>query len=154
MSFNTQPPEGGWSIHCQFSAAEKSFNTQPPEGGWPSSATSSLPALVSTHSRLKAAGAGLGLCASRTNRFNTQPPEGGRLRQTVKPRNRIGFNTQPPEGGWDTRSTPSKGMDSFNTQPPEGGWRRPWSRALTVSLVSTHSRLKAAGLVLYKNEFM
>ena len=34
----------------------------------------------------------------------------------------------------------------FNTQPPEGGWRRSAvsSRSITVS---THSRLKAAGII-------
>ena len=34
------------------------FNTQPPEGGWPSSLKSVTIDLVSTHSRLKAAGSG------------------------------------------------------------------------------------------------
>ena len=32
----------------------------------------------------------------------------------------------------------------FNTQPPEGGWNWPISQAW-ASVVSTHSRLKAAG---------
>ena len=56
-SFNTQPPEGGW---LKFSDAEKyrdSFNTQPPEGGWADPAIFSQNGGVSTHSRLKAAGA-------------------------------------------------------------------------------------------------
>ena len=35
----------------------------------------------------------------------------------------------------------------FNTQPPEGGCRRRFIRR-RVAMVSTHSRLKAAGLFL------
>ena len=33
-SFNTQPPEGGWTGLHRFSAKWRCFNTQPPEGGW------------------------------------------------------------------------------------------------------------------------
>ena len=33
----------------------------------------------------------------------------------------------------------------FNTQPPEGGWLLRLSMILKTSVVSTHSRLKAAG---------
>ena len=54
------------------------FNTQPPEGGWMAfEIYIGLPALVSTHSRPKAAGTSmsLGCCVIRS--FNTQPPEGG-----------------------------------------------------------------------------
>ena len=80
VSFNTQPPEGGWyhrpnrhdsgpvSTHSRPKAAGciyfcghdllPSFNTQPPEGGWSDTLVGimKLP-LVSTHSRPKAAGA-------------------------------------------------------------------------------------------------
>ena len=55
---------------------------------------------VSTHSRLKAAGyiqvrfEGSGKC------FNTQPPEGGWIKRWPRLRNGACFNTQPPEGGW------------------------------------------------------
>ena len=34
----------------------------------------------------------------------------------------------------------------FNTQPPKGGWRLQTERVLDM-LVSTHSRLKAAGKI-------
>ena len=98
--------------------------------------------LVSTHSRLKAAGNK----AAKTipmHCFNTQPPEGGcsgclktTLAQDVSTHSRLKAAdlsaTHRPHGG------------GFNTQPPEGGWftllcvRCWWT-------VSTHSRLKAAG---------
>ncbi len=32
--FNTQPPEGGWSILTSGFTSKYRFNTQPPEGGW------------------------------------------------------------------------------------------------------------------------
>ena len=57
VSFNTQPPEGGWAGRIDRAECPTSgFNTQPPEGGWMlvSRVTGLVP--VSTHSRLKAAG--------------------------------------------------------------------------------------------------
>ncbi len=79
LSFNTQPPEGGWirhnqsqfqltvSTHSRLKAAGRlpedkgyrliSFNTQPPEGGWRAFKDNVYYSDVSTHSRLKAAGA-------------------------------------------------------------------------------------------------
>ena len=56
--------------------------------------------VVSTHSRLKAAGDSLlSICLSAAC-----------------------FNTQPPEGGWIIIYLLIGSDDSFNTQPPEGGW--------------------------------
>ena len=59
-SFNTQPPEGGWLPSPIRRCKATSFNTQPPEGGW-FEETKIYQTLqeVSTHSRLKAAGASL-----------------------------------------------------------------------------------------------
>ena len=58
--------------------------------------------MVSTHSRLKAAGF-----------------------QVKKRSQQVGsFNTQPPEGGWRIISLPFFQRRRFNTQPPEGGWYR------------------------------
>ena len=33
-SFNTQPPEGGWTKDILLIMVLHRFNTQPPEGGW------------------------------------------------------------------------------------------------------------------------
>ena len=55
--FNTQPPEGGWSLAPGLMKKWASFNTQPPEGGWTS----------------------ISISASNGKGFNTQPPEGGWL---------------------------------------------------------------------------
>ena len=64
LSFNTQPPEGGWEyeIHGTGMPNGLGFNTQPPEGGWKSDLWRS--------------------CRPRS--FNTQPPEGGWIRYAKK----------------------------------------------------------------------
>ena len=54
-----------------------SFNTQPPEGGWEKLETREQANNVSTHSRPKAAGKTFHRFQYRAMRFNTQPPEGG-----------------------------------------------------------------------------
>ena len=55
------------------------------------------------------------------------------------------FNTQPPEGGWLDFVGRRDIVRGFNTQPPEGGWLSGTVLWLTEPVVSTHSRLKAAG---------
>ena len=57
--FNTQPPEGGWKQSMINITQILCFNTQPPEGGWYRSFSTASHTKVSTHSRLKAAGAPL-----------------------------------------------------------------------------------------------
>ena len=41
-------------------------------------------------------------------------------------------------------------LPSFNTQPPEGGWDSLWFCLISLVIVSTHSRLKAAGMMVYQ----
>ena len=77
---------------------------------------------VSTHSRLKAAGAEKYFNQLLEGCFNTQPPEGGWHYSIAKSGLKLCFNTQPPEGGWDVLNAICRG-----------------------DIVSTHSRLKAAG---------
>ena len=55
LSFNTQPPEGGWLLLMSLTLLPVCFNTQPPEGGWD----------------------GLRWLRGFCPCFNTQPPEGG-----------------------------------------------------------------------------
>ena len=147
-SFNTQPPEGGWSDSkssslkvdlFQHTAARRrlgnlsrlrcrigSFNTQPPEGGWPNLYlnVNSL-CFVSTHSRPKAAGFKDLKCRS----FGLSFQHTAARRRLVTPfrlniRRGGCFNTQPPEGGWVDASVKAGNTVCFNTQPPEGGWTR------------------------------
>ena len=75
------------------------FNTQPPEGGWLHISNQTIPPVVSTRSRPKAA----------VRMFNE--PLAVFVFQHAAARRRLveaaggsgasaGFNTQPPEGGW------------------------------------------------------
>ena len=113
-----------------FTEGVVSFNTQPPEGGWPKWTRPYRASSVSTHSRLKAAGINAAVDLPRFKSFNTQPPEGGWFFITKRQSGKVGFNTQPPEGGWASNSClVFNPLRSFNTQPPEGGWG-PLSKAL------------------------
>ena len=77
-----------------------SFNTQPPKGGWIADGKPDQAADVSTHSRLKAAGYSILYIRPKWGSFNTQPPKGGWRRSDKGRRQPDGFNTQPPKGGW------------------------------------------------------
>ena len=69
-----------------------------------------------------------------------------RLENKVSRAYRIsGFNSQPPEGGWAILFHLIGQSLSFNSQPPEGGWQAIKDCGCSGSLVSTHSRPKAAG---------
>ena len=56
ISFNSQPPEGGWHRHRRQGPSRNRFNSQPPEGGWAYQGMKTVLTEVSTHSRPKAAG--------------------------------------------------------------------------------------------------
>ena len=122
--FNTQPPEGGWYVKCsrifwpatfQHTAARRRlvvrsvpqypslcrFNTQPPEGGWVfTGLVRAVFAVVSTHSRPKAAG--LFLASRRAMNAGFQHTAARRRLASITKAAwmPMGFNTQPPEGGW------------------------------------------------------
>ena len=85
---------------------------------------SELNKIVSTHSRLKAAGFLIVQLADLIRRFNTQPPEGGWVMYGRCMVFGTCFNTQPPEGGWMPLLAGLIPLLGFNTQPPEGGWGR------------------------------
>ena len=126
LSFNTQPPEGGW--RCRFRNIQMilGFNTQPPEGGWTRpNAPDSTALRVSTHSRPKAAGHGVQNAFSHYRCFNTQPPEGG-WRQGVSKKiykDDVSTHSRPKAAGI-CKILLLFHPICFNTQPPEGGWYR------------------------------
>ena len=98
--FNTQPPEGGWVISVSGFRLKHSFNTQPPEGGWRRYCDGFVRLEVSTHSRPKAAGIATILRLRWDASFQHTA---ARRRLGLQLYNRAlgyGFNTQPPEGGW------------------------------------------------------
>ena len=124
-SFNTQPPEGGWSHLRRKQTVYSSFNTQPPEGGWLKRASSptshstfqhtaarrrlekdcKYPLIgfrvqVSTHSRPKAAGfLPLPNCLQVEVSTHSRPKAAGPCFFWCAFFVAC-FNTQPPEGGW------------------------------------------------------
>ena len=100
--FNTQPPEGGWSLGTTANyTAAKFQHTAARRRLGPALADFTKSYQVSTHSRPKAAGLDF---------------------EGIEGRGEFGFNTQPPEGGWHGAPLKRLRPRCFNTQPPEGGW--------------------------------
>ena len=98
-------------------AAETSFNTQPPEGGWIAAAVAAFIGLVSTHSRLKAAGDS----------------------KTLKPLIfQVSTHSRLKAAGW-TACSKGSARVCFNTQPPEGGWCGMWKRIAPVCGLFQHT---------------
>ena len=78
LSFNTQPPEGGWEIENENRNAFTKFqHTAARRRLVLDCNTGCCDTPVSTHSRPKAAGLLPVLDLSVNPCFNTQPPEGG-----------------------------------------------------------------------------
>ena len=175
-SFNTQPPEGGWPTSDQRQSIQAMFQHTAARRrlGEPSSGAD-MAHPVSTHSRPKAAGS-VSIPTTRRVRFQHTAAR-RRLAATgqAASTNASSFNTQPPEGGWGRLCPQYLERQGFNTQPPEGGWipapptcaaqttfqhtaarrRLAYADELTDLKpgVSTHSRPKAAGLVLMRFAF-
>ena len=100
MSFNSQPPEGGWTGGVQKIAGLNRFNSQPPEGGWSLDNPAAVSGVVSTHSRPKAAGNDFSSNLRAGNvSTHSRPKAAGRRVRILTPIP-IRFNSQPPEGGW------------------------------------------------------
>ena len=147
ISFNTQPPEGGWMQAQTLISNPCGFNTQPPEGGWGSLFAS------------------IGLLSC----FNTQPPEGGwlnneyaRLRlhrfQHTAARRRLGqkafvilVHQRFQHTAARRRLAHETCIGKFNNivsthSRPKAAGSGVWYASKAV-IVSTHSRPKAAGYV-------
>ena len=79
--------------------------------------------LVSTHSRLKAAGSRITRVPMRVKSFNTQPPEGGWVSASFATQ-RVGIvSTHSRLKAAGGVGFAGQGVaEGFNTQPPEGGW--------------------------------
>ena len=79
--------------------------------------------LVSTHSRLKAAGTMTKLQEAPDKVSTHSRLKAAGHRRILGPPTHRRFNTQPPEGGWIHDGGSRTITGSFNTQPPEGGWK-------------------------------
>ena len=164
-----------YSVHSVFILG--CFNTQPPEGGWTVDFETQTASHVSTHSRPRAAGGVIGIISPKILFQHTAAR--GRLEDTVAgvlfsgmfqhtaARGRLEdtvagvlfsgmFQHTAARGRLDQRDVAKFGGWRFNTQPPEGGWRSHW-HYFAEDFVSTHSRPRAAGTVCdsggYAREF-
>ena len=122
-SFNTQPPEGGWSIAKIASRRSRVSTHSRPKAAGTSWLRSKNRRLVSTHSRPKAAGwwsrdsiscrAAFQHTAARRRLVSDTIDRAGYTQVSTHSRPKaaggiffgrinpiLGFNTQPPEGGW------------------------------------------------------
>ena len=81
-------------------AVNLSFNTQPPEGGWVLSEPKAYPDTRFQHTAARRRLVSRLWAKDKFGGFNTQPPEGGWLLYRQKTEPETSFNTQPPEGGW------------------------------------------------------
>ena len=142
--FNSQPPEGGWSVQSIQRAVKRCFNSQPPEGGWVAkAANTAATATVSTHSRPKAAGPAFGgragvslfqLTAARRRLAGGGGGGGssGAFQLTAARRrlalllirvlHMIAFQLTAARRRLGKKRTAKTSRRGFNSQPPEGGW--------------------------------
>ena len=120
VSTHSRPKAAGRNSG-QPTASIVSFNTQPPEGGWQVAVYEQAQVIVSTHSRPKAAGA---TATDNESDIMFQHTAARRRLAALDPPSKClnGFNTQPPEGGWLRFRLQFLRVGGFNTQPPEGGW--------------------------------
>ena len=148
ISFNTQPPEGGWIGHLWNAKKIECFNTQPPEGGWVFQTSSNIHILWFQHT---AARRRLVLCLWHKHQQM--------LFQHTAARRRLGFfqagvakqkivstHSRPKAAGPFVAIRQSIYLVSTHSRPKAAGtFFEDWS---LIETVSTHSRPKAAGASL------
>ena len=102
-----------------------SFNTQPPEGGWTSSNQSETGYSMFQHTAARRRLVGSPSSEGGQQMFQHTAARRRLVLHMVSIKElSFGFNTQPPEGGWRPIFPPCRPNLCFNTQPPEGGWDR------------------------------
>ena len=147
LCFNTQPPEGGWTLAARSSSGRSWFQHTAARRrlAWLETLSFSIGA-VSTHSRPKAAGLARNSLLFDWGCFNTQPPEGGwTLSIDISNLfNAVSTHSRPKAAGSISASN-GKGIPLFQhtaarrrLAPQPLSYGHPYS-------VSTHSRPKAAG---------
>ena len=170
-SFNTQPPEGGWLRVAMVISPALCFNTQPPEGGWNPDAKRftaddwfqhtaarrrlgcrfyqvKLFAVVSTHSRPKAAGAAVKEMAFAVTLVSThsRPKAAGFSCRVVMVVVLLFQHTAARRRLELLHSFLFEFNDvSTHSRPKAAGINQ--AGKYVVTIVSTHSRPKAAGHV-------
>ena len=119
-----------------------SFNTQPPEGGWRPATLRREGDTLFQHTAARRRLVDYFSCLVDHFCFNTQPPEGGCAhRQFLGTEYHVSTHSRPKAA--ENNNLSELFPASFNTQPPEGGWGYRAARRYGC-FVSTHSRPKAA----------
>ena len=144
--FNSQPLEGGCVLRPALLPFRRGFNSQPLEGGCYSFFAVVINALVSTHSRSKAAANVIRVLIARRYSFNSQPLEGGchevprhidprkAFQLTAARRRLLARPAKPRHARVFQLTAARRRLRGFRFWGSRGGW------------VSTHSRSKAAAL--------
>ena len=99
VSTHSRPKAAG-SRFENFGRINVSFNTQPPEGGWIDSGNPPNKLFPFQHTAARRRLASIAIAMGIRYSFNTQPPEGGWTDYDEAAIQSQSFNTQPPEGGW------------------------------------------------------
>ena len=121
-----------------------SFNTQPPEGGWILEPGPQSPSCVSTHSRPKAAGTALfPSCVHINVSTHSRPKAAGKVVKLANMRNDVSTHSRPKAAGNSNILIFRDFMVSTHSRPKAAGFA--FSQPVKTIYVSTHSRPKAAG---------
>ena len=144
--FNTQPPEGGWTLKVYMATNKVTFQHTAARRRLVAFSFYIDAALhVSTHSRPKAAGMKpLSAFARLKVSTHSRPKAAGFNMCVICFQAIVSTHSRPKAAG----ALPVCNcflIKRFNTQPPEGGWIMRFKCWLLHCNVSTHSRPKAAG---------
>ena len=123
ICFNTQPPEGGWAMRTPTVCPECGFNTQPPEGGWPAPAKEDERDLWFQHT---AARRRLDDCSIQfvdliAVSTHSRPKAAGKNCLSWSVSLRFQHTAARRRLAFRRKRQPLS-ICGFNTQPPEGGW--------------------------------
>ena len=166
VSTHSRPKAAG-TARCSRPIALISFNTQPPEGGWLRIFSTSLKFSSFQHTAARRRLGEQGHCHAAQKRFQHTAARRRLAKLAVLFRfwPRVSTHSRPKAAGKVVRCIGRNGMfqhtaarrrldccprvaalhTGFNTQPPEGGWPMSHKGDTLVLDVSTHSRPKAAG---------
>ncbi len=122
-SFNTQPPEGGWTNGQAQASSSSAFQHTAARRRLVKPLSDGLKFVMFQHTAARRRLDGQHQKRHIHHCFNTQPPEGGWVQIfAVRPcRCHVSTHSRPKAAGTLNLKSAVRST-SFNTQPPEGGW--------------------------------
>ncbi len=146
ISFNSQPPEGGWLSGMLVANSVLTVSTHSrPKAAGPQCTGEDDYSYVSTHSRPKAAGLELGSDFDHKAVSTHSRPKAAGSPRIFYQRPQKSFNSQPPEGGWPHPPLIPAPTHRFQLTAARRRLGPLIDYTQPVPAVSTHSRPKAAG---------